>query len=340
MLTPEQDLWTTNQFSLEFWFSQEIARSLLLVPNCADADLVYVPLKLIWAACNDDVRETISIFMAHLNIFLPLLDRKPHFMTLSRVADYNGVDMQQLLDSRIMILTIEGRNQPLDLVIEVPYPAHYHHHDGLRRNRFLHRASTEKSLLAFEAFAIDTHHGPELPLREALLQACLDSSQCQHEFPDNTGEAMNRAAVDLYHNASNAWFCMQPVGHSPTRRSTFDCLLAGSIPVFFSEDSVAHFPFAHSVDPNELFLLVSQDDVAELFSSILPNIPEDTRRDKLETIAKYAHLFQYSLTPHTGLIKWDNVKQIDAWDDALTFSLKTLILRTIDQGWLQHMDLS
>lgn len=40
VLTPEQDSWTTNQFSLEFWYSQEIARSLLLVPDCADADLV------------------------------------------------------------------------------------------------------------------------------------------------------------------------------------------------------------------------------------------------------------------------------------------------------------
>ena len=103
MLTPEQDLWTTNQFSLEFWFSQEIARSMLLVPACVDADLVFVPLKLIWAACNDDVRETVSIFMAHMKIFLPLLDHKPHIVTLSPVADWNGIDMQQLLDAGVTV---------------------------------------------------------------------------------------------------------------------------------------------------------------------------------------------------------------------------------------------
>ena len=340
MLTPEQDLWTTNQFSLEFWFSQEIARSMLLVPDCVDADLVFVPLKLIWAACNDDVRETVSIFMAHMKIFLPLLDHKPHFLTLSRVADWNGIDMQQLLDAGVTVLTIEGSDHPLDHVIEVPYPAHYHHHNGLRHNRFLQGARTDKTILAFEAFATSNHYGPSLTLREALVEACLESVQCQHSLPDYTGEAINRGAIDLYHNASTAWFCMQPAGHFSTRRSTFDCLLAGSIPVFFSEESVAHFPFADSVDPSEFSLLVSQDDVAELFSNILPIIPEGTRRDKLESIAKYAHLFQYSLTPHTGLIKWDNVNQIDAWDDALTFSLKTLIVRAKDHGWLQHVDLS
>ncbi len=107
VLTPEQDLWTTYQYSLEFWFSQEIARSMLLVPDCADADLVYVPLKLLWAVCNDDVKETVSIFMAHMKIFLPLLDYKPHFVSLSRVAHWNGIDVQQLMDSGVTILTID-----------------------------------------------------------------------------------------------------------------------------------------------------------------------------------------------------------------------------------------
>ncbi len=168
VLTPEQDLWTTNQYSLEFWFSQEIARSMLLVPDCADADLVYV--KLLWAACNDDVRETVSIFMAHMKIFLPLLDYKTQFVSLSRVAHWNGIDVQQqlvLLDSGVTILTIEGRDHPLDHVIEVPYPAHYHHHDGMRRNRFIHGARTDKNILAFEAFATGNHYGPDLALREA-----------------------------------------------------------------------------------------------------------------------------------------------------------------------------
>lgn len=142
----------------------------------------------------------------------------------------------------------------------------------MRRNRFIHGARTDKSILAFEAFATGNHYGPDLALWEALLEACLESSQCQHTFPDNIEGAMNRGAIDLYYNTSLAWFCMQSAGHTPTRRSTFDCLLARSIPVLFSDESVAHFPFADAVDPSEFSLLVSQDDVAKLFSSILPNI--------------------------------------------------------------------
>ncbi|KAF9616720.1 hypothetical protein IFM89_031996 [Coptis chinensis] len=34
-----------------------------------------------------------------------------------------------------------------------------------------------------------------------------------------------------------ASFCLQPPGDTPTRRSTFDAILAGCIPVFFEESS-------------------------------------------------------------------------------------------------------
>ncbi|KAI4317599.1 hypothetical protein L6164_025459 [Bauhinia variegata] len=34
-----------------------------------------------------------------------------------------------------------------------------------------------------------------------------------------------------------ASFCLQPPGDTPTRRSTFDAILAGCIPVFFEEQS-------------------------------------------------------------------------------------------------------
>ncbi len=165
-----QDLWSTNQYSLEFWFTQEIARSPLLVPECEMAELVYMPLSTLWAVCSfKDVHDKINHFVSNLQSFLPLLHLKPHFMVLPRVSFWSGVDLQHLLTAGITILTIEG---PIShLVVELPYPAYYHH-NGQHHNRFIHNALSSKNRLAYECFATAGHGSLDLEFRAQLLAAC------------------------------------------------------------------------------------------------------------------------------------------------------------------------
>jgi hypothetical protein len=77
-------------------------------------------------------------------------------------------------------------------------------------------------------------------------------------------------------------FCLQPRGDTLTRRSTFDAILAGCIPVFFHPGSAytqytAHLP----KDPNSYSVLIMHTDVTGRNVSIedtLSNISPAARR--------------------------------------------------------------
>ncbi len=328
----EQDLWATNQYSFEFLFAQEIARSPLLIDDCMEADLVYVPLTVQYLPNRafEDVNTKIDNFTAHLDLFLPLLSDKPHFMATPWATEFAALNFEALKSAGVTIFTTEGDGSPE--YVEVPYPGHYHHHSGLRRNRFMRKALNSKSSLAFECFW--THHdGGALNIREGLMKACLSSpGSCVHFDPEREFDGVLASGSaswmqEFFDKASTAWFCMQPAGDTFTRRSTFDCLLAGSIPVFFSKGSVDHFPWSDIINPLDLVLLVSEDGLQNLFNDTLPNISLQQRTRRLHAIARFARVFQYSLNPHTGRIRWDNVAEVNDWDDALTFSIKTLIRR-------------
>ena len=199
----------------------------------------------------------------------------------------------------------------------------------------------QKTFLALEAFATSGHSNEDPHSQEALKAPCLSATgQCQQVIPDYSGEANNNAALDIDNLASNAWFCKQPSGHSLTCSSTFDCLLAGNIPVMFANRSSLPFPRSHMPDASKMVLLLSRKTVTTVFSSILVGINVYTQNQTLESTAKFAHLYQYSSTPHSGLIGWDNVGQISKWDDAFTFTLKSLIQRVQSHDWLQDAPLT
>ena len=290
-----------------------------------DADLIYVPLTAQWASCDyhEDINAKIEDFTANLHIYLPLLSEKPHFMALSRVFRWTHLDMEVYKAAGITFITVEG-----DLThsyVTVPYPGLYHHHSGLHANRFMRNAMVNKTFLAYESFGMHGHVGDALAFREALYKVCISHPEnCQHSMPDYTGEHASSNALQFFTNASSAWFCLQPSGDSPTRRSTFDCLLAGSIPVFFDNTSITHFPWSDMIAPQELVVLHAGE-VQQLLNVSLLAISVADRQKRLNRIADVAHLYQYSLTPRSGLIRWDNIHDICHWDDAFTFGLKALI---------------
>lgn len=319
----------TDQYSLEFWFAQQIQRSPLIVEDCQFADLVYIPLLTVWAGSdcqNEDQQRRVKEFVSNVATFLPRLQDKPHFMTVARVLHFTGVDVYPLFEHGITVLTIEG-DPSHSAIIEVPYPSAYHQHAGLSSNKFIQHALENKSKLVFQSFALSNHHNEDLALRQALHQACVDASgDCDHAIPKYAGDESKEYVMAFWQNASSAWFCMQPTGHSITRKSTFDCLLAGSIPVFFDIASVHHFPWSDMLDPFELVVLLNQSDVEHPHKSLV-GIDMQNRQARIRKIAHFAHLYQYSLTPHSGLISWHNIDKIDSWDDAFTFALKAVLRR-------------
>ena len=249
-------------------------------------------------------------------------------MTIPRVLGFSHADPGALLDKGISIFTIEGWADPA--VIEVPYPSAYHRHAGLAKNRFIEHALQNKSHLVFQSFALDRHSDNDV--RYQLHQACLDAVEdCVSAVP-TWDMVEDKAFIEAFwQKASSSWYCMQPAGHSVTRKSTFDCLLAGSIPVFFDIASLQHFPWSDMLDPHELVMLLDNTEVDYLYEA-LAQYSREERQARIQKIADVAHLYQYSLRPHSGLISWHNIDKINRWDDAFTFALKALLRRLKAKG--------
>lgn len=253
-------------------------------------------------------------------------------MCIARVLAFSAVDTRALIRKGISIFTIEG-DFTNNAVIEVPYPAAYHHHSGLSSNRFMQNAMHNKTRMTFQSFGLDGHKKGDLKWRTALHQACLDAGQeCVHAIPRYDGDESAEFIQAFWHNASACWYCLQPTGHSVTRKSTFECLLAGSIPVFFDQASVNHFPWSDSVNAHDLVMVLKKD--AKSVHSSLAQIPVDERQKHIQNIAAVAQIYQYALDPQSELIDWHNIHRIDKWDDAFTYALKTFLRRVQAKGLL------
>ncbi len=303
----------------------------LLVHDCAEADIVHVPLTTTWGWCDfPDIQKRMADFDIHK--LLPLLTEKPHFMVLARVAHWNKLNIELLRTAGITFLTIEGDNTPE--MVNIPYPTGYHSHAGLSQNRFLEEALHGKTVLAFQKFGKKA--GQAGRFREDLKRACVSagSAICHHsDVMDGSGSESSHAAF-FYGEAASASFCPQPTGDSATRRATFDSIVAACIPVMFEQTALDLFPFSDVLDPGMFAVLAAQEDAASLFQTFLPAIDSTTRLQNLAAISNFQHIFIYSLTPSTGLLRWDTIHVIAGSDDALTFSLKSLIRRLCEQGRL------
>lgn len=85
------------------------------------------------------------------------------------------------------------------------------------------------------SFAGAPRPGSPSSIRSELIDQCQSSPTC------NFLSCLNSSNCDDPVNAMKAFqssdFCLQPPGDSFTRRSTFDSILAGCIPVFFHVES-------------------------------------------------------------------------------------------------------
>ena len=85
------------------------------------------------------------------------------------------------------------------------------------------------------------------------------------------------------------------------------------------------------LDPLDLVMMLDIVEV-ELLYELLAQYDLNQRRAHIQKIADVAHLYQYSLHPHSGLINWHNIDKINRWDDAFTFALKAVLRRLRANG--------
>lgn len=115
--------------------------------------------------------------------------------------------------------------------IGVPYPTGFHPStaDDLAQWQNFVRHRERKTLFCF---AGATRGFIKNDFRGLLLSHCYsESDSCR--VLDCAGSKCSNGTSEILETFLDSDFCLQPRGDSFTRRSIFDCMVAGSIPVFF-----------------------------------------------------------------------------------------------------------
>ncbi|KAJ8452591.1 hypothetical protein Cgig2_004927 [Carnegiea gigantea] len=127
----------------------------------------------------------------------------------------------------------------------IPYPTYFHPANDDQVFQWQEQMRTQRRRYLFCFAGAPRPDRPD-SIRNQLITQCENSKQCMLIHCNNWKNKCHKPA-ELMKMFQNSIFCLQPPGDSYTRRSTFDSILAGCIPVFFHPGSAYiqylwHFP--------------------------------------------------------------------------------------------------
>ncbi|EES16204.1 xyloglucan galactosyltransferase KATAMARI1 homolog [Sorghum bicolor] len=262
---PPTGWYDTNQFTLEVIFHNRMRQYGCLTADASRASAVYVPYyagldvgRHLWGFSND-VRDALAEDLVGWLRSSPAWAAhggRDHFLVGGRIAwDLRREDGGEW-GSRLLFLP-EARNMTA-LVLEsgpwhvgdvgVPYPTYFH------PSRAAEVASWQRTLRRARRpwlFAFVGARRPGDTLRDSVMDQCARSRRCGLL---QCGRGRRRdcyAPGNVMRHLKSAAFCLQPPGDSYTRRSAFDAMLAGCVPVFFHPGSAYtqyrwHLPADHT----------------------------------------------------------------------------------------------
>ncbi|KAF3456715.1 hypothetical protein FNV43_RR01369 [Rhamnella rubrinervis] len=339
----ENGWFLTSQFSLEVIFHNRMNKYRCLTNDSSMASAIFVPYyagldvgQYLWNLSmslrdRDSLPRKLVDFLGKTHEWKTMWGRD-HFLIGGRIA----WDFRRLIDddkngwgSKLMLLP-ESNNMTL-LSIEsswwnndfaIPYPTYFHPSKESELLVWQERVRKRKRSYMF-SFAGGPRPGSKDSIRGELINHCKSSAKlCKfmacHPGSDNECEDPVKV-MELFQNSI---FCLQPSGDSFTRRSTFDSILAGCIPVFFNPISAYtqylwHLPKNYS----SYSVFIPQSDVKEkrvLISERLLGVSEDEVLEKREKVI--------GLIPRIIYGDWSS-SSTGKFEDAFDIAVKGLLGR-------------
>eukprot|EP00249_Psilotum_nudum_P001166 c13512_g1_i1 orf=117-1913(+) len=310
-LGQEGSWYATDQFTSEIIFHRRMLQHPCVTDNPDLASAFYVPFyagldvgRFLWLESSPEQRD----FLARR--LLQWLDTKyywkrnggwDHFLMVGRITwDFRR---SRDLDWGSSFFYIPPMLNTTRLLIErnpwdgnemaVPYPTSFHPKSDpdLKRWQDYLRNRPRKFLFSFagaprKQFVDD--------FRLILLNQCRQAESC-------SSLDCSAKRCEGSHNAMNLFldstFCLQPRGDSFTRRSIFDCLIAGSIPVFFWHQS-AHWQYRWHLpaDESSYSVFISKADMMNgtIIEQVLKSLPEEKVERMRDTVITALPHFIYA----------------------------------------------
>ncbi|KAI4370444.1 hypothetical protein MLD38_018798 [Melastoma candidum] len=283
----------TNQFLLEVIFHEKMKRYKCLTEDSSFASAVYIPyyagldISQYLYSNNISVRDAAAFDLMRWLTGRPewgRLSGRDHFFVAGRIAwDFRrqlddpsdwGTKLMFLPEAQNMtLLSVESSVWNNDFAI--PYPTFYHPSKDVEVSEWQERMRKQMRRHLF-TFVGAPRPEPQLTIRGEIIRQCVlsrgncnwvncssDSNNCDN--PANVMKAFQRSV-----------FCLQPGGDSYTRRSTFDSILSGCIPVFF-HSGAAYVQYLWHLPKNypsySVFIPMDNTTKANI-ESVLIQIPE------------------------------------------------------------------
>ncbi|KAH7431254.1 hypothetical protein KP509_08G039400 [Ceratopteris richardii] len=237
----------SDQFTSEIVFHRRMLQHSCLTDEPEKATGFYVPYyggldvgRYLWSGYSAERRDRVGSRLLEW-----LAEQRPwkrnrglgHFMMIGRISwDFRrsrdedwGSGLFHNPSMRNMTRLIIEKNPWEYMEMGVPYPTNFHPRSDTELMlwqsyiRSLHRGS----LFSFAGARRSSFNND---FRGILLDQCQQAKRCRSLDCSNRVCDNNQRTLELF---MSSIFCLQPRGDSFTRRSIFDCLLAGTIPVFF-----------------------------------------------------------------------------------------------------------
>lgn len=187
-----------------------------------------------------------------------------------------------------------------------PYPSSYHWHENIKTLPWISQNSADsRPNLVLIIGSLRTSQPTSNNLRKTLFTQCSQDPSCQwHKTAHSCNGVIN--AQDVMEKLREAVFCPAPTGDSVTRKSVFDALVSGCIPVLFSRATLSQYSWFVSeeeVDAVSVYIPIKSINIEGAnFIDILKKIPKEDILKKQKLIESIAPRLQYSVVPDRYLI--------------------------------------
>ncbi|CAJ1927899.1 unnamed protein product [Sphenostylis stenocarpa] len=334
----------THQYALELIFHSRVLRHPCRVYDETVAKLFYVPfyggldiLRWHFKNVSNDVKDSLSLEL------VKWLERqgpwkrnsgKDHVFVLGKIS----WDFRRSSESPwgTRLLEFDKMQNPIKLLIErqpwhlndigIPHPTNFHPHSDndiiswqlkiIRSNR--------KNLVGFAGAA---RANAEDNTRSTLIHQCTSLGNGKCHFMNCSSVKCDEAesVIKLFVESE---FCLQPPGDSPTRKSVFDSLISGCIPVLFDPFTAYYqYPWHLPHDHDKYSVFVDKKEVTQMNVNVVERLANISLRER-ENMRRY---IVYELLP--GLVYGDYNAEPDKFEDAFAIAMNNLLERviTLDQ---------
>ncbi|KAH8958944.1 hypothetical protein BDL97_06G054100 [Sphagnum fallax] len=249
------DWYGTDAYMLEVIFHSRMLRYECLTDSPSDADAFFIPfyagihaLPYLYTDKRMEWQgpELVAWLQENATDSWQRHGGRDHFLIAGRTAwDFSrsleddtghwGTTLLVLPElANVTVFSLERRPW-LSMDQAVPYPTGFHPSTATSLRRWTHEVRTSSREYLF-AFSGALRPSMATSIRGLLYNQCINAkTRCS--LLDCSKIKCSHNPIPIYKKLLHAEFCLQPRGDTATRRSVFDSIIAGCIPVFFHEDT-------------------------------------------------------------------------------------------------------